>query len=775
MADLLTVYDDDQANSFIECSICDKRIRGETHYKIHVTTLQHLKKEDTLASQGEIPRPPPLPEWTDIREYLEYLNLDEPIIGLNSLVQVPDHVTDDGKTVLKYKCRMCVVEMDLYSMVAHIVGRKHRQKYLELKRPDLVTWQDNNQKQPGLVARAKAAVVEKQEGWGKPVALRKPQEKFRNVFQAGIDLRASVHYGQDSLKKSPFPEQVQKQTYLDEDQHGRPYYTADKYGQYNRPNPSHAIRQQFYPEENQHQKPYEDADIRGGDDYPEREMHTRPYADQSGRRLQEDYERESLGGGQFSGGQINRFNDKDLRIRPGASEYQKEQMEGRWNAGYEERNPAMNPMSMHGRSFNEEKRGTVREMQSRTWDKVNEVQGYPPMFQPKDPRAYSQEATPAKKKRKSRFSDATAEEIALTHMRHSNKSPAKVKPRGAPFRANPLSLNKQFVDSGSTSHLNPKHENVLDILNDIKIENMDEARFLKEKLCTVLKEFQDNKSRSAVGHTSQPVSDHRGVKQTDQRRDAYKDPRDDPDGMHLEKRGFQEARRYEDGPRSFQESRQFGDDPRMFREVRQIGDDPRGLRETRRYEDDYKESKRFDSYPSGLQEARPYANDPRGFQKMMLQETTRDLPERRRYDEDPRQKEQHFEEYSRAEAPRSTQETRYYEGDYRGFGNLDPERNWEHQKGRSLERFENRGPADLERGFQESFGKPPVHFQPTSLQEEARMYAGRAQQRSHQNDHEPGDEPYDPFHPSSSPPPEATSSTSLDKIASTLLELVARR
>ncbi len=77
----------------------------------------------------------------------------------------------------------------------------------------------------------------------------------------------------------------------------------------------------------------------------------------------------------------------------------------------------------------------------------------------------------------------------------------------------------------------------------------------------------------------------------------------------------------------------------------------------------------------------------------------------------------------------------------------------------------------------ESFGKPPVHFQPTSLQEDARMYAGRAQQRSHQSDRDryPGDEPYDPFHPSSSPPPETSSSTSLDKIASTLLELVARR
>ncbi|XP_026144539.1 uncharacterized protein LOC113119345 isoform X1 [Carassius auratus] len=774
MADLLTVYDDEQANSFIDCTICNKRIRGDTHYKIHVTTLQHLKKEDTLASQGEIPRQPRLPEWNDIVEYLEYLKLDEPIIGLNSLIQIPDHLADDGKTVLKYKCRMCVVEMDLYSMVAHIVGRKHRQKYLELKRPDLVTWQDNNQKQPGLVARAKAAVVEKQEGWGKPVALKRPQEKFRKVFQAGSDSRASVHeqhyYEQDSLRKPPFPEQVKKQTYLDEDRHGRPYYTADEYDQYSRPNnPSHAIHQQLYPEEIRYQEPYEDADIRGrysqGDDYPERaerEMHTRPYADQGGRRLQEDYEGESLSRGQFPGGKTNRFNDKDLRIRPAASEYQKEQMEVRQYASYEERNPDMNPMSTHGSNFNEEKRGTVREMHSRPWDKANEVQGYPPMFEPRDPRTYSHEAVPAKKKKKSRFSDATAEEIALAHSRHSNKSTLKEQPRGAPFRANPPSFNNQFVDSGSTSHLNPKQENVLDILSDIKIDNMDEARFLKERLCTVLKEFQENKSRSAGGHTSQPVSDHRGVEQT----------RDDPDGMHLEKRGFQEARRYDDDPRSFQESRQYGDDPRMFREVRQIGDDPRSLSETRHYEDDYKESKRFDDYPSGLQEARPYANDPREFQTTMIQETPRDLPrERRRYHEDPRQKEQHFEEYSRAEASRSTQETRYYEDDYIGFGNVDPERNW----GRSSERYENRGQEDVERGYQESFGKHPVHFQPISQQEESRMYAGRTQQRSHLSDYQPGDEPYDPFHPSSSPPPEASSSTSLDKIASTLLELVARR
>lgn len=254
------------------------------------------------------------------------------------------------------------------------------------------------------------------------------------MYLAGRELQSSVHeqpyYGRDSSRKSSLDKDIHKQAYLEE--HGRPYYTGEKYDQYGRPNPDDANRQQSYPGGDRHQKPYEEADFRGrvsrGDNYPEREMHTRPYADQGGRRLREDYE-EVVGQGQFSrssqenayneGMPRNRFNDKDLRIqRPGESEYQAEQMEGRRYAAYEEKNPATNPMPMHGRSFHdEERRGTVREMHRGIWDKANEMQGYPHMLEHRDPRAYSQEAIPAKKKKKSRFSDATAEEIALAHMR----------------------------------------------------------------------------------------------------------------------------------------------------------------------------------------------------------------------------------------------------------------------------------------------------------------------------------------------------------------------
>ncbi|XP_056597511.1 uncharacterized protein si:ch211-13c6.2 isoform X1 [Triplophysa dalaica] len=782
MADLLTVYDDDQANTFIDCMICDKRIRGESQYKVHVTTLQHLKREEALVAQGAIPRQPQLPQWTDIKEYLEYLSLDEPIIGLSSLVQIPDFVSEDGKNVLKYKCRLCVVEMDLYSMVAHIIGRKHRQKYLELKRPDLVTWHDtaSAQKQPGLVARAKAAVVEKQEGWGKPEPLRRQQETFRNVHQAGNVSQSSAH-GRDPHRQPPLVEDVHRQPYVIEDRPGRPYYAREKY---DGPNPGDAVRHQSYPEESRRQRPYEEPGNQGllRDDYSERELHARPYADQDGGRRplsQQGYENTNLDRRPFSGGDghslvsrdvpRNRHNDKDLRIHsavqhPGDSQYQEGQMEDRMYSAY-----GMDATSKHGRSFRvDERRGAVKE-----FDRT--MHGYPQRFESgDDPRSYSDEMIPAKKKRKSRFSDATAEEIAVAHIRHSEDRAGQRshnQQRDGPIR--PLLFNNPLMDSGSAHHFNPNPENVLDVLNDIEIENMDEAKYLKEKLCSVLKEFQAAKASRLGDHTSQSVSDHRG----DQHRDAYDNNlRDDSDGIYYENRGFQEGRQYEDSSRNLQEPRQYDNDPGAFREVRQYEDDPGDPRDTRHYEDDsrdYREPRRFDRYPSDSlsKAARHDANDPRGFQKTRLQENTVDFPERRGFENDQRVKAGHYEEYSRAsqegqhhaDGLRSNQDARYYDDDFRGSGN------WNNQRMRGME---STGTVD-DRGFQERVGNPPSHFKPPPLLGETRMYPGRGQHRLHQDGHPPDDELYDPFQPSSSPPPEP--STSLNKIASTLLELVSRR
>ncbi|XP_065147633.1 uncharacterized protein [Paramisgurnus dabryanus] len=840
MADLLTVYDDDQANTFIDCRICDKRIRGDTQYKVHVTTLHHLKKEEALVAKGVIPRQPALPQWTDIRDYLKYLDLNEPIIGLNALVQIPDLDSDDGKSVLKYKCKMCFVEMDLFSMVAHIVGRKHRQKYLELKRPDLVTWHDTEtaQKQPGLVARAKAAVVEKQEGWGTPEQLKKPQDKFGNVGK-GSNSRSSVreqpNLGRDSQRQTLIKD---RQPYSNEGRSERLYHTREKYDQYDGPNP----------------RPYGEPAVRGTlrEEYSERikrDMNARPYEDQ-GRGMrppEEGYEDGNFGRKQYSSedrhGLVpkdydfqenvyddddaprNRYNDRDLRIYNsgqsyGDAKYEQGLMDARMYSSYEARRPDVDAMAEYGRIFNEkEERGNFGEYDRRT-------QG-----------SYSEDPVPAKRKRKSRFSDATPEEIAITNTRHTveydhkpGQRPQNI-PRGPPIQGIPSLFDIPVEDSGSTSSFNPKAESVLDVLNDIKIENMEDAKYLKERLCTVLKEFQASKGSRSVGHTS--VSDYRGGKQMDQQRDAYDNTlRDDPHGKYLENRGFQEDRRYDNDPRIFPESRQYEDDPRAFQDSKRYEDDPRAFQDSKRYEDDprafqdskryendprafqdskryeddpkalqeasqyeddprtfqearqyeddprgsrdnrhYEEPRRYDNYPgdSSFGEARQDADDPRGFPKTRLQDKSIDFSESRSYDKDLRV---NYEGYSKgtqevrlhAEGPRSAQEARYYDDDYRGFENVDVGRNWDHQ--RSL--LDDKGPVD-ERA---SFGNPHKSFQPSSLVGETRMYDGRGR---HQDVRYPGEEVYDPFHPSPSPPPASTNSTSLNKIASTLLELVSRR
>ncbi|XP_029976068.1 uncharacterized protein LOC115409177 isoform X2 [Salarias fasciatus] len=81
----------------------------------------------------------------------------------------------------------------LPDMVHHLIGRKHRQKYVEGFRPDLVTWDTQSiVTQGGKIIRAKAEIIERQDGRGTPVSLpktgnqgnfnnpRAPQRKMQN-------------------------------------------------------------------------------------------------------------------------------------------------------------------------------------------------------------------------------------------------------------------------------------------------------------------------------------------------------------------------------------------------------------------------------------------------------------------------------------------------------------------------------------------------------------------------------------------------------------------
>ncbi|XP_041102384.1 uncharacterized protein si:ch211-13c6.2 isoform X2 [Polyodon spathula] len=147
----------DRTYELIDCKVCNIKIQNETTYKIHLTTPQHLKKEDSLVACGKIPKLPRVTQWENLNEYLDYLRLDEPFIGLQHVIEVDP---------LKYLCRLCFYEADMPSIVLHLVGRKHRQKYLETSRPDLVVWDVNTPSQLGKTIKAQAEIVERQEGRG---------------------------------------------------------------------------------------------------------------------------------------------------------------------------------------------------------------------------------------------------------------------------------------------------------------------------------------------------------------------------------------------------------------------------------------------------------------------------------------------------------------------------------------------------------------------------------------------------------------------------------
>lgn len=114
----------------------------------------------TFGFSGQAVRQKMVPKFTDIIKYLDYLQLDEPIIGeyvfflsfffqkqilnfsckyfpiccfllgvlgLSCLEEVPN---PDPQLGPKFMCRLCKHPAILTDMVCHVIGRKHRQKYV---------------------------------------------------------------------------------------------------------------------------------------------------------------------------------------------------------------------------------------------------------------------------------------------------------------------------------------------------------------------------------------------------------------------------------------------------------------------------------------------------------------------------------------------------------------------------------------------------------------------------------------------------------------------
>ncbi|XP_057684191.1 eukaryotic translation initiation factor 3 subunit A isoform X2 [Corythoichthys intestinalis] len=199
MDDLTTPYDDDSAIEFIDCSVCEISLRGHNLYKIHVTTSGHLKKEDAAIAAGVMVREQMVPKFQDILEYVDYLKLDEPVIGLNFLEEEPSMHADRYNIGPRYTCTLCNTSGSSPEMIHHVIGRKHRQKYIETKRPDLVTWEKHsNFTQMGKIIRTRAEIIARQDGSGYPV----PMKKSKNTGKLPTKVPPWLRQNEDTLNSS---------------------------------------------------------------------------------------------------------------------------------------------------------------------------------------------------------------------------------------------------------------------------------------------------------------------------------------------------------------------------------------------------------------------------------------------------------------------------------------------------------------------------------------------------------------------------------------------
>ncbi|XP_023673404.2 uncharacterized protein [Paramormyrops kingsleyae] len=501
-------YDDSDDISFILCEVCNAKIRGETQYKIHLTENQHLKKEDALIARGLFRREKPLPKWTSISQYIDYLQLDEPIIGLQHLVEV-----DSSGPGLRYLCRLCFTEADLPGITNHILSRKHRQKYLVTNRPDLVTWNVNNVNQLGKLVRAKAEVVERQDGRGLPEERKRKREvkphpgSFRVTLKetpGGMEDQQHYSKARQNQAMGGFRrwEARREMTgsgrgFNEKDRYGQRYGRGDSYGRgYHEEDRDEQRYQEdgSYDEEYPYKAPYEQR-------YQDAEPYREAYAGGSQFGQEHLDEGDSWQGRQEEWGHHDDADRRRQRFPDSSEERKRERLvhllrdcaqksqhtdlpEGHVGG---RGNRAEGPDRGFGYSRRDERRVPFDGEQARKPAMYNRDDGTRstqfdgPEYDRGERSSYHRELPYRDDDRLSR---------------EDNNLPRKR------MRPDP-GLQKQ-VDCRRAEQQSVK-QNILDVLNNIEIETMDEANSFQDKLCNLLEEFQANKSEKVMSKKKEPV------------------------------------------------------------------------------------------------------------------------------------------------------------------------------------------------------------------------------------------------------------------------------
>ncbi|XP_007547721.1 uncharacterized protein LOC103135075 isoform X1 [Poecilia formosa] len=543
MDNLETPYDED--DGFIECTICEKSLRGNTLYKIHLTTPGHLKKEDALVAEGKAVREHIMPKFKDILHYLEYLNLDEPIIGLNFLEEVANFEPQLGA---RYTCKLCSQTSNLAEMVCHVIGRKHRQKYVEIKRPDLVTWDSQTiNTQGGKIMRAKAEIVERQNGRGVPEPLlrkgvegrlnitRVPKQRQRFVPDVPPLLPELREYRPKKDFSGIYPDHLSRGRF-EEGRRGADYMEGPSYREdrmnldcYTRPLPEYAddpLRSTVLDPRDVSRYDHRPTAPQSQDYLPEASAHKRPYAERD--PLEEFYSEEIRRGQVRSQGyqpspKMMYTEDEKLRRslerepgrfdnmrRHGSSE--PEAKRRNLSAPFEGDRSRESSFDILKDYHHERKDSYQEEAFKRGRLTSAQTHGEGPSAMSNIPEPFRRflkgnGAEEGMSRRKSRFSDATPDEVKMAKEMYRDdyglpytQTGADVRPVDAPMRPDihyrePLPSHHGAGEVYSRGGFDTT--SIFDLLKTVEIDNAEEANFLKSKISKLLEEFKSKKMEKA--------------------------------------------------------------------------------------------------------------------------------------------------------------------------------------------------------------------------------------------------------------------------------------
>ncbi|KAK1173509.1 hypothetical protein AOXY_G3634 [Acipenser oxyrinchus oxyrinchus] len=139
------------------CKICKLKCNNNTQLKSHLKGAKHRARVEEIAKNAQ--------KWRSLEQYLKNTKLNEPVIGLQYVVEFR---SPNDELPPHYLCKLCEVQAKQLGFVTHITGWKHRYNYMKKKHADMVPFDETQVKDARMhkTIQEKAELVEHLEGRG---------------------------------------------------------------------------------------------------------------------------------------------------------------------------------------------------------------------------------------------------------------------------------------------------------------------------------------------------------------------------------------------------------------------------------------------------------------------------------------------------------------------------------------------------------------------------------------------------------------------------------